>query len=83
MTTAERKRLEISACKVRAGAFQAIRRAQSGHLSHTLSSAGLLIYLCFKEMNIAPKDSEKQTGISSYSQAAIAPQVSMRLLRQR
>lgn len=56
MTTQELKQLKITACKVRMGAVTAVHAAKSGHPGGSLSSADLMTYLYFREMNIRPED---------------------------
>ena len=56
MTEAERKQLEITACKVRMGVIEGVYNAKSGHPGGSLSAADLFTYLYFKEMNVNPKD---------------------------
>lgn len=54
MTEAERKELQITACKVRMGVIEATHGAKSGHPGGSLSAADLFTYLYFKEMRIDP-----------------------------
>ena len=56
MTEAERKQLEITACKVRMGVIEGVYNAKSGHPGGSLSAADLFTYLYFKEMNVDPED---------------------------
>ncbi len=56
MTQAERKQLEIAACKVRIGAIDAVFAAKSGHPGGSLSAAELFTCLYFKEMRIDPSN---------------------------
>ena len=59
MTEAERKELQITACKVRMGVIEGVFNAKSGHPGGSLSAADLFTYLYFKELNIDPKDPRK------------------------
>ena len=59
MTEAERKDLQITACKVRMGVIDAVYSAKSGHPGGSLSAADLFTYLYFKEMRVDPKDPKK------------------------
>ena len=54
MTEAERRQLQITACKVRMGVIQAVYSAKSGHPGGSLSAADLFTYLYFKEMRVDP-----------------------------
>ena len=56
MTEAERKELQITACKVRMGVIEGVFHAKSGHPGGSLSAADLFTYLYFKEMNVDPKN---------------------------
>jgi transketolase len=56
MDAAVKKELQITACKVRMGILEGIHAAKSGHPGGSLSSAEILTYLYFKEMNIDPKN---------------------------
>ena len=56
MTEAERKQLEITACKVRMGVIEGVYNAKSGHPGGSLSASDLFTYLYFKEMNVNPED---------------------------
>lgn len=56
MTTQELEQLKITACKVRMGAVTAVHAANSGHPGGSLSSADLMTYLYFREMNIRPEE---------------------------
>ena len=56
MTEAERKQLEITACKVRMGVIEGVYNAKSGHPGGSLSASDLFTYLYFKEMNVDPED---------------------------
>lgn len=55
MNDQERKALQVTAAKVRLGIIEGVFHAKSGHPGGSLSSADLLTYLYFKEMNIDPK----------------------------
>lgn len=59
MDAAEKKQLEITACKIRMGIIEGVHSAKSGHPGGSLSVAEILTYLYFKEMNIDPKDPKK------------------------
>jgi len=48
--------LAMNACKVRIGIIEATHGAKSGHPGGSLSSADVLTYLYFKELNIDPKN---------------------------
>lgn len=56
MTEAERKQLQITACKVRMGAIQGVYSAKSGHPGGSLSASDLFTYLYFKEMRVDPQN---------------------------
>ena len=56
MTSSEKKQLQITACKVRIGAIDAVNGAKAGHPGGSLSAADVYTYLYFKEMNIDPKN---------------------------
>ncbi len=56
MTEAEKKQLQITACKVRMGIVTATHGAKAGHPGGSLSAADVFTYLYFKEMNIDPAD---------------------------
>ncbi len=56
MDAAEKRQLEITACKVRMGIIEGVHSAKSGHPGGSLSCADILTYLYFKAMNIDPKD---------------------------
>ena len=56
MTEAERKQLEITACKVRMGVIEGVYNAKSGHPGGSLSASDLFTYHDFKEMNVNPED---------------------------
>ena len=51
-----KKQLEITACKIRMGIIEGVHAAKSGHPGGSLSSAEILTYLYFKQMNIDPKN---------------------------
>ena len=59
MDAAEKKQLEITACKVRMGIIEGVHSAKSGHPGGSLSCADILTYLYFKHMNIDPADPKK------------------------
>ncbi|MCC8182159.1 MAG: transketolase [Clostridiales bacterium] len=54
MTSEEKKRLSVAACKVRMGVIEATHGAKAGHPGGSLSAADVFTYLYFKEMNIDP-----------------------------
>lgn len=54
-----KKDLQITATKVRMGVIDAVYSAKSGHPGGSLSSADILTYLYFKELNIDPKNPDK------------------------
>ena len=56
MTEAERKQLQITACKVRMGVIQGVYSAKSGHPGGSLSASDLFTYLYFKEMRVDPQN---------------------------
>ncbi len=51
-----KKELSLKATELRKGIIQSVYNAQSGHPGGSLSSADLLTYLYFKEMNVDPAD---------------------------
>ena len=59
MNQAEKKQLQILACKVRHGILDGVYSAKAGHPGGSLSATELFTYLYFKEMNIDPKDPKK------------------------
>ncbi len=56
MTSEEKRRLMIAACKVRMGVVESTHAAKCGHPGGSLSAADLFTYLYFKELNIDPKN---------------------------
>lgn len=56
MTTATKKELQITACKVRIGIIEGVHSARAGHPGGSLSCTEILTYLYFNKMNIDPKD---------------------------
>lgn len=52
----EKKRLQITAAKIRMGIIEGVYNAKSGHPGGSLSIADVLSYLYFKEMNINPEN---------------------------
>lgn len=56
MDTNEKRKLQITACKIRMGIIEGVFNAKSGHPGGSLSIADVLAYLYFKEMNIDPKN---------------------------
>ena len=59
MDAAEKKQLEITACKIRMGIIEGVHSAKSGHPGGSLSRAEILTYLYFKAMNIDPENPKK------------------------
>ena len=59
MDAAEKKQLEITACKIRMGIIEGVHSAKSGHPGGSLSIAEILTYLYFKAMNINPENPKK------------------------
>ena len=73
MEKAEKKRLQILACKVRMGAIEGVYHAKSGHPGGSLSAADLFAYLYFKELNVnpeAPKDENRDRFVLSKGHCA-------------
>ena len=56
MNQAERKQLQITACKIRMGILDGVHSAKAGHPGGSLSATELFTYLYFKEMNIDPQN---------------------------
>ena len=56
MNQAEKKQLQITACKIRMDAVTGVHSAKAGHPGGSLSAADMFTYLYFKEMNITPQD---------------------------
>ena len=56
MNQAEKKQLQILACKVRHGILDGVFSAKAGHPGGSLSATELFTYLYFKEMRIDPKN---------------------------
>ena len=59
MNQAEKKQLQITACKLRHSILDGVFSAKAGHPGGSLSAAEMFTYLYFKEMNIDPKDPRK------------------------
>ena len=59
MNQAEKKQLQITACKLRHSILDSVYSAKAGHPGGSLSAAEMFTYLYFKEMNIDPKDPRK------------------------
>jgi transketolase len=59
MNQAEKKQLQITACKLRHSILDGVYSAKAGHPGGSLSAAEMFTYLYFKEMNIDPKDPRK------------------------
>nr|WP_316625221.1 transketolase [uncultured Ruminococcus sp.] len=57
MNQADKRNLEILACKARMGAIIGTFHAKSGHPGGSLSAADMFTYLYFKEMNVDPSNS--------------------------
>ena len=53
--------LQITACKVRMGIIEGVHAAKSGHPGGSLSSADILTYLYFKELNVDPNNPDMPT----------------------
>ena len=56
MNQADKKNLQILACKVRMGIVESTHSAKAGHPGGSLSAADLFTYLYFKELNVVPKN---------------------------
>ena len=56
MDAVTKKQLQINACKVRMSIIEGVHAAKAGHPGGSLSSADILTYLYFKEMNIDPEN---------------------------
>lgn len=56
MNQADKRNLEILACKARMGAIIGTFHAKSGHPGGSLSAADMFTYLYFKEMNVNPSE---------------------------
>ena len=56
MNQADKKQLQILACKVRKGIIESVHSAKAGHPGGSLSAADLFTYLYFKEMNVDPQN---------------------------
>ena len=56
MNLAEKKQLQVMACKVRHGILDGVYSAKAGHPGGSLSSTEMFTYLYFKEMNIDPQN---------------------------
>ena len=56
MTQAQKRELEILACKARIGAIIGTFNAKSGHPGGSLSAADMFTYLYFREMNVRPDE---------------------------
>ncbi|MBQ1538803.1 MAG: transketolase [Ruminococcus sp.] len=54
-----KKKLEITACKVRMGIIEGVHAAKSGHPGGSLSIADTLTYLYFARMNVYPDKPEE------------------------
>ena len=73
MDAAEKKRLQILACKVRMGAIEGVYRAKSGHPGGSLSAADLFAYLYFRELRVDPsnpKDPDRDRFVLSKGHCA-------------
>ncbi|MGN1051545.1 MAG: transketolase [Acutalibacteraceae bacterium] len=60
MTSEEKRELEILAAKARKGAVLGTFHAKSGHPGGSLSAADMFTYLYFREMNVDPKNPDKE-----------------------
>ncbi len=56
MNQAEKKELQVIACKVRHGIIDSVYSAKAGHPGGSLSATELFTYLYFKEMNVDPRN---------------------------
>lgn len=56
MEKAEKKKLQILACKVRMGAIEGVYHAKSGHPGGSLSAADIFTYLYFRELRVDPQN---------------------------
>ncbi len=54
------QKLKVTANEIRKGIVTAVYNAKSGHPGGSLSSADIMTYLYFEEMNIDPKDPKKE-----------------------
>lgn len=54
MDNNEKRKFQITACKIRMGIIEGVYNAKSGHPGGSLSIADVLAYLYFKEMKIDP-----------------------------
>ena len=56
MNTAEKKDLQIAACKIRMGAIEGVYHAKSGHPGGSLSAVEMVTALYFHVLNIDPQN---------------------------
>lgn len=73
MDQAEKKSLQMIACKVRMGAVTGVFHAKSGHPGGSLSAADLFAYLYFKELHVDPnhpKDANRDRFVLSKGHCA-------------
>ena len=56
MDQAEKKNLQIMACKVRIGIIESVHSAKAGHPGGSLSAADMFTYLYSKELNVDPQN---------------------------
>ena len=56
MNQADKKNLQILACKVRMGIIESTHSAKAGHPGGSLSAADLFTYLYFQELKVDPKN---------------------------
>ena len=56
MNAADKKQLQITACKVRMGIVESVFQAKSGHPGGSLSAADIVTYLYFKVMRVDPQN---------------------------
>ncbi len=61
MTSAEKLELQRMACKARMGIIESTHAAKCGHPGGSLGATDVLTYLYFKEMNIDPKEPQKES----------------------
>ena len=56
MNQAEKKQLQITACKVRHGILDGVFSAKAGHPGGSLSATEMFTYLYFKELHVDPQN---------------------------
>ncbi len=75
MTSSDKTKLQIQACKVRMGILLGTYSAKCGHPGGSLSAADMLTYLYFREMNVDPanpKDPNRDRFVLSKGHTAPA-----------